>query len=43
VTEEYFEKFYTNISFLRARIHSLQINMFGLERIFTLPEEYLRQ
>jgi hypothetical protein len=45
VTEEYFEKFFccTKISFVRARIHSLQINIFGLEGIFTLPEEYLRQ
>jgi hypothetical protein len=45
VTEEYFEKFFccTKISFARARIHSLQINIFGLERISTLPEEYLRQ
>jgi hypothetical protein len=44
VTEEYFEKFFccTKISFARARIHSLQINIFGLERISTLPEEYLR-
>jgi hypothetical protein len=32
-----------NIFCTRARIHSLQINIFGLERIFTLPEEYLRQ
>jgi hypothetical protein len=39
VTEEYFEKFfcYTKI------IHSLQINIFGLKRIFTLREEHLRQ
>jgi hypothetical protein len=45
VTEEYFEKFFccTKISFVRARIHSLQINIFGLESIFSLPEEYLRQ
>jgi hypothetical protein len=45
VTEEYFEKFFccTKISFIRAQIHSLQINIFGLERIFTLPEEYIRQ
>jgi hypothetical protein len=41
--KEYFEKFFccTKISFARARIHSLQINIFGLERKFTLPEEYL--
>jgi hypothetical protein len=45
VTEEYFEKFFccTKISFVGARIHSLQINIFGLERIFTLLEKYLRQ
>jgi hypothetical protein len=45
VTKEYFEKFFccTKVSFVRARIHSLQINIFGLERIFTLPEECLRQ
>jgi hypothetical protein len=45
VTEEYFEKFFccTKISFVRAQIHSLQINIFGMERIFTLPEEYLCQ
>jgi hypothetical protein len=45
VTEEYFENFFccTKISFVRARILSLQRNILGLERIFTLPEEYLRQ
>jgi hypothetical protein len=45
VTEEYFEKFFccTKISFVRARIHSLQINIFSLAGISTLPEEYLRQ
>jgi hypothetical protein len=45
VTEEYFDKFFccTRISSVRARIHSLQINIFGLERISTLPEKYLRQ
>jgi hypothetical protein len=44
VTEEYFEKFFccTKKSFLRAQIHSFQINIFGLERISTLPEEYFR-
>jgi hypothetical protein len=45
VTEEYFEKLFrcTKISFVRARIHPLQINIFGLERISMLPEEYLCQ
>jgi hypothetical protein len=35
VTEEYFEKFFccTKISFARARIHSLQINIFAPRRI----------
>jgi hypothetical protein len=32
----------TNVN-SHARIHSLQINIFGLERISTLPEKYLRQ
>jgi hypothetical protein len=45
VTEEYFEKFFccTKISFVRARILSLKRNILGLERISTLPEEYLRR
>jgi hypothetical protein len=42
VTEEYFEKFFccTKMSFVRAQIHSFQINIFGLESISTLPEEF---
>jgi hypothetical protein len=45
VTEEFFEKLFccTKISFVRARVHSLPINIFGLERISTLPEEYRLQ
>jgi hypothetical protein len=45
VTEEYFEKFFccTKISFARARILLLQINILGLDRISTLSEEYLCQ
>jgi hypothetical protein len=45
VTEEYFEKFFccTKISFVRARILSLQRNILGQKRISTLPEEYLRR
>jgi hypothetical protein len=45
VTEEYFEKFFccTKISFVRARILSLQRNILSVERISTLSEEYLRR
>jgi hypothetical protein len=45
VTEEYFEKFFCciKISFVRARILSLQRNILGLERISAVPEEYLRR
>jgi hypothetical protein len=44
VTEEFFEKFFccTKKFFVRAQIHSFQINIVGLERISTLPEEYFR-